>query len=365
MPRAPLVLFLVATTAAAVAGCKEEKPIAAAKIAMPAVQPVQVVKVAFAPRGETWSYVGVVRARIESDLGFRVAGKIIERRVDIGQRVAAGDVLARLDPTDLRLAFETQEAERRAAVSVRNAAAAAEVRFKQLFAAGHVAQAALDQRVSAADEARARLDRADRALEIARNQLSYAELKADRAGLVSLLPVEVGQVVAAGQLIARVAEPGALEAVIAVPENRIETVTSATATAAVWGGDGTRHAARLREVSPEADRVTRTYKVRFAIDAPPGTLQLGRTITVHLARGEPSIVAALPLAAVVNDGRGAAVWVVASDGTRVTRRAVSVTSFGQDQALVTTGLETGERVVSLGAHMLDPGKPVRIVEEKS
>jgi RND family efflux transporter MFP subunit len=342
-------------------GCKPDNKSSAAG-GVP--QPVQVVSVAYAPRSDPWSAVGVLRARIESDLGFRVNGKIAERLVDVGDRVKANQPIARLDPTDLRLAMEAQEAELRAALSARGQAVAAEARFKTLLAGGHVAQAALDQRVATADETRARVDRAERALAVARNQMSYAELRADKSGVVSTLPAEVGQVVAAGQPVARVAADGAVEALVAVPENRLSAVRTSKATAELWG-DQRKLPATLRELAPEADRVTRTYAARFAVEAQPADLVLGRTVTIHLADPSTTPVATLPLSAVVNDGRGAAVWVLDAAGTRVVRRPVDVIAYGSDHAVVGPGLDPGMRIVSLGAHLVDEGKPVRIVEQRA
>jgi RND family efflux transporter MFP subunit len=358
--RQSLIPMLLAT-ALVLAGCKSDA--AAPPQKSIAIQPVQVTAVRYQPRADRWTAVGVLRARVESDHGFRVAGKLAARLVNIGDRVDAGQSIARLDPTDLALAVETQEAERRAALSVRDQAVAAESRFKSLLAGGHVSQAAVDQRIASADEARARVDRAERALAIARNQLAYADLRAATAGVVSLLPAEVGQVVAAGQPIARIAADGAVEAAVAVPEARLAAVRTARASAEVWGSSQ-RLPAVLRELAPESDRVTRTYAARFALEAPAG-LALGQTVTIHLEPTDARLVARLPLSAVVNDGRGAAVWLVDGTGVKVTRQAVDVVAYAADHVLVGPGLDAGARVVSLGAHLLDEAKPVRIVEQRA
>lgn len=348
---------LIAASALALAACKPE---AAATTEHPA--PVRVATVEFAPLSETRRYVGVVRARYESDLGFRVGGKIIERLVNVGDTVSAGAVIARLDATDFQLSLEAQQAELSAALSSRNQAVADEGRYRILNQQGHVATAALDQRKAAADEARSRVERAQRNLDVQKNQVQYTELKADRAGVISSLPVEVGQVVTAGQPVARLARMDELEAVIAVPEQKLDEVKGSSAEVAIWAGGDKRYPARLREISPEADSTSRTFQVRFSIPKPDDDVRLGKTATVILDRGSSSPVARLPLSAVMNDGRGAFVWVVDPAGHKLERRAIEVQSFAQDAALIASGLKSGERVVTLGVHALDEQRSVRVVE---
>jgi len=327
-------------------------------------QPVQVVTVHFAPAAKSWSYVGIARARFEVDLGFRVAGKIAARLVDVGATVVPGQPVALLDPTDFRLALEAQEAELSAARSSRDQAAAAEARFRTLQLQGHVSKAAEEQRIAAADEARGRLERAERNLDLARRQLGYTELAADRAGVVSALPVEAGQVVAAGQSVARLAALEEIEAEVPVPEHMVESVRAATASAEVWSSAGTRMPATLREMSPEADRVSRTYTARFRLPA-TAAVALGRTVTIHLAEPGSATVARIPLSAVTSDSRGAAVYAVDPSGTRVLRTPVTVASLGAAEATIASGITEGTRIVSLGLHMLDEGKPVRVVENRT
>jgi RND family efflux transporter MFP subunit len=342
-----------------IGGCKEQPAV----VAKPT--PVRVTTVVFEPDAEARRYVGVIRPRFESDLGFRVAGKISERLADVGATVKAGDVIARLDPTDFRLTQRSQDAELSAARSNRDQAVTAEDRYRTLLAKGHVSQAALDQRKAAGDEARSRFERAERALELATNQIAYTELKADHSGVVSLLPVEAGQVVAAGQTVARIARQGEREAVVAIPEQRLGELQSSDATVELWAGGKGELKAKLREVSPEADKATRTFQARFSIDQLPASAGLGMTATVALRPARGAEIARLPLSAVMNDGKGAAVFVVDASGTRVERRAVVVAAFGQDAAAIQSGLKSGERVVTLGVHAIDPGQPVRIVETRA
>jgi membrane fusion protein, multidrug efflux system len=225
----------IGATLLALAGCKPAETTAPAPS-----QPVQVIVAAEGQVADTWSYVGTIRARHESDLGFRVAGKIIARLVDIGQKVEPGQPVLRLDMADYQLAVEAQLADVRAAQSNREQAIAAEQRFKQHFAQGHVAKAALEQRQAVADEARSRSERAERSLSLARNQLAYTELKVDHAGVVTALPVEAGQVVTVGQPVLRLARLDALEAQVAIPENLLDAIRSASSELEVWGSKAKR-----------------------------------------------------------------------------------------------------------------------------
>ncbi len=373
-----LIAVVAVGLALVLAGCTEDA--AKSKAPTVAVQPVQVMAVTFEAPGNTWSYTGTVRPRFESDLGFRVGGKIVSRQVDIGQAVTVGQLIAKLDETDLRLSLEAQEAELKAARTNQEQAVAAEGRFKTLLTKGFVAQAAFDQRRATADEARSRVSRSERSLDIARNQLAYTGLKATAAGVVTSLSAEAGQVVSAGQTVVRVAQLGELEISVAVPEHMVAAVKSASADVSVWNSaTDTRLAAALREVSPEADPVTRTYQAKFSL--PAGTaLALGRTATVHLAAKAPALtnasagsssglveaqrVTRLPLAAVMNDGRSAHVYVLDGE-TRVKRVAVTIASLTQSGVIVSGGLEPGQKVVTMGVHRLDGSQPVRVVEVRA
>ena len=350
-----LVLAALAVTSV-LAACKEEKA------AVVAPTPVRVTTVALVPMTETRSYVGTIKPRIESDLGFRVGGKIIERLVDVGRRVEKDQVIARLDATDFKFATEAQEAELRAASSSRDQAVAAEERYKALLANGHVAAAAYEQRRATADEARERVEKAVRSLATGKNQVLYTELKADAAGVVSALPVEVGQVVAAGQTVARIARFGEKEAVVAIPEQKLDEIRTAKASVDIWANRSARYDAQLREVSPDADPTSRTYQARFSIPTADDTIALGMTATVVLLQTDNRQVARLPLAAVTSSGHGAEVFVVDADGQHVKRTPVGVIGYGQTDVVVGSGLMSGQRVVALGAHLLDDGRSIRIVE---
>lgn len=349
------VFGLIAVSA--LGGCKSESATTG-----PAPQPVRVMVVEFGKSETARSYTGTVKARVESDLGFRVSGKIAERLVDVGKVVHAGDVIARLDATDYRLALETQQAELKAATSARDQAVAAEGRYRQLLDKGHVSTAALEQRTATADEARQRVEKAVRAIATAENQLAYTELKADGTGVIALIPVEAGQVVSAGQTVARLAKAGELEAVVSIPEQQLDEIRAGTASVQLWSNGATTYRAALREISPEADSGSRTYQARFSIVAPDQRVALGMTATVMVSRPLEKPVAHVPISAVMNDGRGASVYAVEGDGTRIKRTPVEIVSYGHDDVTVSGGLADGQRIVTLGTQMLDESQPIRIVE---
>jgi RND family efflux transporter MFP subunit len=341
------------------AGCGDQAISASGK----PERPVQVQQVAFRSEDASREFVGVVRARYETDLGFRVAGKITARIVNVGDRVRAGDVVARLDPQDLKLQVASAEAELAAARSSLAQTTSDEERFATLRARGYAAVADYERKKAAKDEGEGRLERAQRALDLARNQLAYAELKADADGVITATLAEAGQVVAIGQAVARLAHRGEMEAVIALPETWLGEARASQATVKLWAGPERRFAARLRELSPQADPLTRTYAARFTIENPDDAVALGMTATVTLSHAADTSFAKLPLAAILNRGVGPSVYVVDRSGG-LELRPVTVASFTADAALVTSGVNDGERVVTLGVQKLDPGQKVRAIDPR-
>jgi RND family efflux transporter MFP subunit len=328
-----------------------------------AERPVQVQSVAYQAEDAARAFVGVVRARYETDLGFRVGGKMVARLVNVGDRVHAGDVVARLDPEDLRLQVESAEAELAAATTNLNQTSADFERYETLKARGYASIADFDRKTAAKGEADSRLARARRALDLARNQLEYSELKAGADGVITATLAEPGQVVALGQPVVKLAHRGEKEAVVALPENWLAKAREAAASVTLWSGNGRRYSARLRELSPQADQATRTYAARFTIDDSDDSVVLGMTATVSLKPADEAIVAKLPLSAVLSRGSGASVYVVSQAG-ELTLRPVTIASFNEDDALITGGVAAGEKVVTLGVQKLEPGLKVRSIEAK-
>src|SRR6516165_4279079 len=326
-------------------------------------RPVQIQRVSFQDADRARELVGVVRPRYETDLGFRVAGKIVTRIVNVGDRVAVGDVVTRLDPEDLRLQLQSADAELAAATSNLAQAAADFERYAKLKTNGWASVADFDRKKAASDEAQGRLDRAQRALDLARNQLDYAELKVDVDGVITATLAEPGQVVNIGQAVARLAHHGEKEALVALPETWLEEARKSDATVSLWANPDRSFKAHLRELSPQADPTTRTYSARFTIENPDDTVALGMTATVRLARPTTGRIAKLPLSAILNRGTGPSVYVVEGSGALVLR-PVTVASFTEDAALVSAGVADGEEVVTLGVQKLDPVTRVRTVDAR-
>jgi len=349
----------VAAVLPLLAACNER----AASTPVQLERPVQVQRVDFTNENPVREFVGVVRAWHETDLGFRVAGKIIARSINVGDVVHAGDVVARLDPRDLNLQVESTQAELTAATSNLADAAAEEARYANLKTHATVAAADYDHKKAAKDEAQGRLERAQRALDLARNQLDYAELKVDVDGVITATLAEPGQVVNIGQAVARLAHHGEKEALVALPETWLEETRKSDATVSLWANPDRNFKAHLRELSPQADPTTRTYAARFTIESPDDTVALGMTATVRLARPTTGRIAKLPLSAILNRGTGPLVYVVDRSGA-LALRPVTITSFTEDAALVSAGVADGEKVVTLGVQKLEPGTRVRTVDAR-
>jgi RND family efflux transporter MFP subunit len=324
-------------------------------------RPVQVMHVTLTSREKARDFVGVIRARYETDLGFRVAGKIVVRLVNAGDRVRAGDVIARLDPADLKLQVESAEAEWNAASTNLAQASAELARYTTLKARGFASIADFDRKQAAKAEADGRLERARRALDLTRNQLGYAELKADADGVITATLAEPGQVVTVGQAVVHLARRGEREALVALPETWLAEARQAKATVRLWTEPDRSFAAKLRELSPQADPATRTYAARFTLTDPDDTVALGMTATVQLVRAadQPSI--RLPLSAILNRGEGPSVFVV-TDADTLALRPVRVASFNEETAFITAGLGPGETVVTLGVQKLTAGTKVRTIK---
>ena len=328
-----------------------------------AERPVKVQRISFEQANAAREFVGVVRARHETDLGFRVGGKIVTRMVNVGDRVQAGDVVARLDPQDLRLQVESAEAELAAAVSSLTQAAAELARYTTLRARGYASVADFDRKKTANDEAEGRLERARRTLDLARNQLGYADLKADAEGVITATFAEPGQVVAVGQAVARLAHRGEKEAVVALPETWLAEAQRSRATVRLWSDRDRSFEARLRELAPQADPATRTYAARFTISQTDAAVALGMTATVLLSPSGGAKVARVPLSAILNRGTGPSVYAIDPSGALVVR-PVTVDSFGEDAALVSAGIDEGDRIVTLGVQKLEAGLKVRAIETR-
>src|SRR4051812_44995114 len=343
----------------ALAGCNEK----AAETAAPG-RPVLIATVHYGAETPERSFVGTIRPRIETDMGFRVPGKVAKRLVEVGQTVDVGQPLATLDEVDLKLQAEQAEAELRAATGVQAQAAAAETRAKELRAKGWTTDAQMDQAKAAADEARARLNRAQRSVELTNNSLSYATLVADSRGVVTATLIEPGQVVSSGQTAIRIARFAEKEAVVSIPETLVGRAKEGSASVTLWSRPDKKYAAKLREIAPAADPATRTYLAKFSLPEADDNVSLGMTATLTLADAATTRVARLPLSALFSEGRDPSFYVVDDNGA-VTLKPVAVKSYESNDVVITSGVEEGAKIVALGVQKLDPSQKVRIVSSLS
>ena len=349
----------LALVAISLAGCNEK----VAEKVEPG-RPVLVATVHYEAETPERSFVGTIKPRVEADMGFRVAGKVAKRLVEVGQTVDVGHPLATLDEVDLKLQAEQSEAEFRAATGVLAQAGAAEQRAKDLRGKGWTTDAQMDTARAAADEARARLNRAERSVELTRNSLSYATLVADTRGVVTATSIEPGQVVAAGQASIRVARLGEKEAVVAIPETLLNRAKSGVATVSLWSEAKKTYAAKLREVAPQADPATRTYLAKFSLPDADDSVSLGMTATLTLADRETERVAKLPLSALYSQGGDPSLYIVDDKG-EVTLKPVKVKGYDSSSVVITSGVDEGAKVVALGVQKIDPSQKVRVVSSLS
>ncbi|HVJ81442.1 MAG TPA: efflux RND transporter periplasmic adaptor subunit [Planctomycetia bacterium] len=320
---------------------------------------VRVQEVAAAAATGEQSYTGIVRARYETDLAFRVGAKIASRHVEVGQRVAAGAVLFRLDPTDYRLAVKAAEADLTATEAEVVQSSAEDARMARLQDVRAVSFSERDRARSVRDVALGRRDRAKEALTLARNRLSYCDLTADADGVITALPAEAGQVVAEGQVVARLARDGEREAVVSLPENQAVAARSARAAVSLWAAPGEIYPAVLRELSPTADPVTRTYQARFTVRNPGPKVVLGMTATVHLAPTDAARGYVLPLTALLRAGDRPAVWIVDRRSGAITLTPVEVREYRQETVVLSGGVKPGQLAVTAGVQKLDASMAVR------
>ena len=332
----------------------------------PPEEPVRAVKVitvgtnAFSSSHE---YAGEVRAQVESRLGFRVAGKIIKRQAELGQRVKAGQVLANLDPQDYKLAADAARAQVAAAATNRDLAAADFKRYKELKEQNFISGAELERRETTLKAAQAQLEQAQSQLAVQGNQASYAALVADVSGVITAIEAEPGQVVTAGAPVVRIAADGVRDVVFSVPEDKVAAIkVGSPVSIRVWSQTA-ELAGKVREVAASNDPVTRTYTVKVSVDAkePP---PLGATVYVVPQAG--SVVGApvikLPTTALRQEGKATAVWVVDKATMTVKPQVIQVATADGNDVVVASGLQPGMLVVSAGVHVLSPGQKISIYQ---
>jgi len=325
------------------------------------IRPVRVLRIGAAETTRSFELAGEVRPRYETRLAFRVGGKIVERLVEVGTRVKAGETVARLDASDLALAAASARAQLASAEAERDLAAADHKRYQELRSKNFISQAEYDRRANAHATAEARLEAARAQLRQASNQVGYAVLAADTDGVITAIEAEAGQVVASGQTVARLARPGEKEIAIAVPESQREFVERASGFAVTLSATpGKSWQGKLREVSPAADPAARTYAARVTVlDAGP-EVELGMSARVVASADGRAPRIEVPIAALYAKGDQPQVFVVQS-GDTVQPRAVKTGGISGERVVIESGLAPGDVVVAAGAQLLRPGQKVRVL----
>ncbi|MGH7065870.1 MAG: efflux RND transporter periplasmic adaptor subunit [Stellaceae bacterium] len=348
--------FALLAAALVLTGCGKEE-----KAAAPQIRPVRTVTVELRESGETLSLTGEIQPRYQADLGFRVGGKILERPVDVGTQVKKGELLARLDPQQYRQDFEVAKAEVAKADAEVSRSRAQEYRQRELLKNGHTTQVNYDQALKTFKTAEAQAN-AVRAKQVqASENLGYTDLRADADGVISAIGAEPGQVVGAGQMVVRLAQPGEREAVFNIAESSFKKPPKdPTVAVRLVSNPKIRTDGKVRYVSPQADPATRTYTVRVSLPDAPPQMRLGANVVGSVTMAEaPAIM--LPSTALFDKGGKPAVWVVGADRT-VQLKPITIARYHDDSIVVAAGLTQGEIVVTAGVHKLVPGEKVRVAE---
>jgi len=329
------------------------------RTASPLVRAAQATKTHAVER----SFTGTVASRVQSNLGFRVPGKIVERMVDVGERVNIGQPLMRVDEADLQLALTARRNAVTAARAVLIQAQADEKRYAALVKNGLAATPQrYEQAKAALDTATAQLAAAQAEEELAENATRYTTLLADSDGTVVETLGDPGQVVAAGQTVVRLAKAGPREAVVWLPE-ALRPEVGSEAQANIYGGNGLSGNARLRQISDSADPQTRTYEARYVLDGDAASAPLGSTVTIRIQDVDRQSEVSVPVGAILDDGRRTGVWVIDGTSSSVIFAPITVKRIGEENAFV-TGIDVGQQVVALGAHLLENGAIIRVAEQQ-
>ncbi|MGD8477798.1 MAG: efflux RND transporter periplasmic adaptor subunit [Burkholderiales bacterium] len=348
------LVFVLALTAAT--GCSREQT------EPEPLRAVNVVRVSSQSSSGEIAYSGEIKPRYESALGFRIGGKIVERLVDVGDLVNSGDVLARLDPEDQKLNSKAVRSRLAAAEAAYKQAKGDLERYSDLYEQKFISRAEMDRHRTEFNVAKAELEQVRAELAVVDNQAEYTRLRADHPGVVTAVEAEVGQVVAAGQTVMTVARTADKEVAISIPENRLGELKDATdIEMTLWANPGRKYHGTVREVSPVADPVTRTYAVRIAIEGAGNEVKLGMTANVYFRGIGHGKAFELPATALFQQSDHAAVWRVNAQTGVVSAVPVKVARFYEDQVAVNGDLVDGDIVVRAGVHKLFEGEKVRVL----
>lgn len=342
-----LILAILLAGCARTEPVKEEAPL------------VRTQKMQLNGNGQSSGYPGEVRGRYETQLAFQVSGKISKRNVELGSVVNAGDVLMEIDAKDIQQTVNITSAQMASAESQLNLAQSNLERYRKLFEQGAVSRAQLDQYENAYEVAAAAVRQTAAQYTQGANQLGYSALVADSTGVIAAVNAEAGQVVSAGQVVLTLVKDGEREIEISIPENRIEDLRNAQQIRVTfWALPDVTVEGKVREISPVADKITRTYKARISLQNPPAGVNLGMTANVAIASAGSRQAVYIPLAAIYQTGDTPGVWVVANE--TVSLRPVKVGAFGDGQIQVLEGLQDGDVIVTAGVQKLREGQKVRL-----
>jgi RND family efflux transporter MFP subunit len=324
------------------------------------IRPVRAIVLQSSDVDVNAEFSGEVRARVESRLGFRVGGKIVSRKVDVGSMVTKGQVLMQLDPQDLRLSQAQSLAALRAAETSRDFAKAELKRYQDLKAQNFVSQTILDGKDSAYKSAQANVDAAQAAYRGQANQAGYSNLVADVDGVVTAVDAEAGQVVAAGTPVVRVAKSGEKEIVIGIPEDKVDALKLIPEVRVrLWASPTHSVPGKIREISPAADPATRTYTVKVSIPEGLGEAKLGMTAVVQFTSKTAAPVIKVPLTALFYDRNATSVWVVENGAVKLS--PVTPAGVAGNELVLSGGVKAGQTIVTAGVNLLKPGQKVKIL----
>ncbi len=353
MPTAVLAIC-AACSALVSAGCTRQAPPA------PLIRPVLTTVIRYGNTGEPVTLSGQIEAQNQTNLAFRIGGRLVERRVSLGDTVSPGQLVARIEAQDAKNALNSAQADLAAAQATLVQARNNEARFRSLVATGVVSRAQYDDAQQQLAAAQSRVSAADASLQTARDNVGYTELHSNVAGAVTAKGAEPGEVVQAGQMIVQVAQKGGKDAIFNVPAALMrQSPKNPTVSIALADDPSISTTGHVREISPQADPTTGTYVVKVGLENPPDTMRLGATVTGSVMLS-PEPVVSIPGTALIQIGGKPAVWVVDPSTGMVSARAVGVVRYDSSAAIISSGLKNGDVVVTAGTHALRPGQHVKL-----
>ncbi|MGP1716912.1 MAG: efflux RND transporter periplasmic adaptor subunit [Methylophilus sp.] len=347
-------IIMMMAVAALLAACHKESQ----EVAAP--RPVWVMTVGAADHQVGGSYTGEVRSRYESNIGFRIAGKITERAVNVGDQVKKGQLIARLDPNDSRLNAQAATADVQTAQANLALAQSELERRQQLYRQQFISRSALDSYETQVKTAQARVTQAQSQAAVSHHQTAYTQLLADRAGVIGMIQAEPGQVVAAGQTVAQIYDLQTLEVQIAVPETSIDRLQVGDHAQVTLTEAAQAYAARIREISPAANNQTHAFDLRIQLLQPDPRIKLGMTAQVAFTQTNATQKIIVPATAVTQQGGQAIVWVI-TNNNQAHKRVVTTGALDETGVEITSGLQAQETIATIGVHTLTEGMQVQAV----